>query len=78
MTSDVFGSGGGERLAAELGTPLLGQVPLTAGLRESGDEGVPLVLRNPSDPAAEAIAAIAGAIDEQRVGGFTRTLPLVS
>jgi ATP-binding protein involved in chromosome partitioning len=78
MTSDVFGSGGGERLAAELGTPLLGQVPLTAGLRESGDEGVPLVLRNPSDPAAEAIAAIAVAIDEQRVGGFTRTLPLVS
>jgi ATP-binding protein involved in chromosome partitioning len=78
MTSEVFGSGGGERLAAELGTPLLGRVPLTAGMRESGDEGVPLVLRNPSDPAAEAIASIAGAIDEQRVGGFTRTLPLVS
>src|SRR5436305_904576 len=42
MTSDVFGSGGGERLAGELGIPLLGQVPLDARLREAGDRGEPL------------------------------------
>src|SRR5882757_1751435 len=47
MTSEVFGSGGGERLAAELGVKLLGQVPLDARLRESGDEGVPLVVSDP-------------------------------
>jgi ATP-binding protein involved in chromosome partitioning len=78
MTSDVFGSGGGDRLAAELGVPLLGRVPLTAGLREAADEGVPLVERDPRHAAAEAIVAVARTIDEQRVGGFTRTLPLVS
>ena len=44
MSSDVFGSGGGDRLAAELGVPVLGRVPLDAALRESGDVGVPLVV----------------------------------
>ena len=78
MTSDVFGSGGGDKLAAELGVPLLGRVPLTQRLREAGDEGVPLVDSDPGDEAAQAIAGIARTIDEQRVGGFTRTLPLVS
>jgi ATP-binding protein involved in chromosome partitioning len=78
MTSDVFGSGGGDRLAAELAVPLLGRVPLTAGIRESADEGVPFVERDRDDEAAQAIVAIARTIDEQRVGGFTRTLPLVS
>src|SRR5919198_1513071 len=43
MTSEVFGTGGGERLAAELGVALLGKVPLDARLRECGDAGVPLV-----------------------------------
>src|SRR5215207_11526165 len=41
MTGEVFGSGGGERLAAELGVPLLGRVPLDPLLRESGDAGEP-------------------------------------
>ena len=78
MTSEVFGSGGGARLAAELGVPLLGEVPLDAALRRSGDDGVPLVLEDDSSDAARAIIRIAQTIDEQRVGGFTRTLPLVS
>jgi ATP-binding protein involved in chromosome partitioning len=78
MTSDVFGSGGGERLAAELDVPLLGSVPLDAALRESGDAGEPLVLRAPDSDPARAISDIARTIDESRAGGFTRTLPLVS
>ncbi len=78
MSSDVFGSGGGDRLAAELGVPLLGRVPLAAELRESGDLGVPLVVRDPDGDVAQAISEIARTIDEQRVGGFTKTLPLVS
>jgi len=78
MTSDVFGSGGGERLATELGTPLLGTVPLDPRLREAGDEGLPLVLADPDAAAAKAITAIAESVDANRVGGFTRTLPLVS
>jgi ATP-binding protein involved in chromosome partitioning len=70
MTSDVFGSGGGERLATELGVPFLGSVPLDPALRESADAGRPNVLPQ--------IAEIAAAIDASRAGGFTRTLPLVS
>src|SRR3984957_5392818 len=44
MSSEIFGSGGGERLAARLGVRLLGEVPLDARLREAGDAGVPLVV----------------------------------
>jgi MinD-like ATPase involved in chromosome partitioning or flagellar assembly len=47
-------------------------------VREAADDGVPFVERSPGDEAAQAIAAIAQTIDAQRVGGFTRTLPLVS
>ena len=77
MTSEVFGSGGGERLAEELGVPLLGQVPLDAALRESSDAGVPLVVCDPDSEPAQAIFEIARAIDASRGGGFTKTLPLV-
>jgi len=78
MTSEIFGSGGGERLAAELGVPLLGAVPLDPALRESCDAGVPLVARQPESFAARAISEIADVVDASRAGGFTRTLPLVS
>jgi ATP-binding protein involved in chromosome partitioning len=78
MTSEVFGSGGGERLAGDLGVPLLGSVPLDVRLREAGDSGVPLVLSDPSCEISEAIFEIARALDVSRSGGFTRTLPLVS
>jgi ATP-binding protein involved in chromosome partitioning len=78
MTSEVFGSGGGRSLAAELGVPLLGEVPLDVALRESADAGIPLVVSDPGSAPAEAILEIARLIDESRVGGFTRTLPLVS
>ena len=78
MTSDVFGSGGGDRLAEDLGVPLLGRVPLDARVRASADDGTPLVLSDPDSEPAVEITRIADAIDASRVGGFTRTLPLVS
>jgi ATP-binding protein involved in chromosome partitioning len=78
MTSEVFGSGGGERLAAEIGVPLLGTVPLDARIRESADAGVPLVLSDPDCEPARAIAEIAATLEKTRGAGFTRTLPLVS
>ena len=55
----IFGEGGGRLLAEELGVPLLGQVPLTMALREQSDGGLPVVLADPNDPAAQAIDAIA-------------------
>ncbi len=78
MTSDVFGTGGGERLAAELGVKLIGTVPLDARIRAAADAGTPLVLADPESAPARAIAAIARAVDAARGAGFTRKLPLVS
>jgi ATP-binding protein involved in chromosome partitioning len=77
MTSEVFGAGGGATLADELGVPLLGTVPLDASLRAAADAGLPIVLADPDSAPAQAITEIAQAIDANRVGGFTRTLPLV-
>jgi ATP-binding protein involved in chromosome partitioning len=51
----IFGQGGGQELADELDVPLLGKVPLTMPLREHADSGVPLVIEDPDDPAAQAI-----------------------
>ena len=51
----IFGEGGGQQLADELGVPLLGKVPLTMPLREMADAGVPLVEVEPDDPAAQAV-----------------------
>jgi ATP-binding protein involved in chromosome partitioning len=51
----IFGEGGGKDLADELDVPLLGKVPLTMPLREHADNGVPLVLEDPDDPASQAI-----------------------
>jgi ATP-binding protein involved in chromosome partitioning len=51
----IFGEGGGRALADELDVPLLGTVPLTMPLRAASDAGVPLVVENPDDPAAQAI-----------------------
>ncbi|HMA38969.1 MAG TPA: Mrp/NBP35 family ATP-binding protein [Gemmatimonadales bacterium] len=54
--SELFQSGGGERLAAELGVPLLGQIPLQAGLARLADSGQPIVASQPDSPAAKALA----------------------
>lgn len=60
--SALFGSGGGERLAGELGVPLLGQVPLDAALREAGDSGVPVVAGARESPSARALTDVAAAL----------------
>jgi ATP-binding protein involved in chromosome partitioning len=78
MTGEVFGSGGGESLAAELDVPLLGQVPLDPLLREQGDAGEPIVASHPDSETALTITAIAEAIDTRReAGSIVKALPLV-
>lgn len=59
---DLFGSGGGEKTAAELQVPLLGCIPLEIALREGGDRGVPIVISQPESASAQAIKAIAAQI----------------
>ena len=61
---DVFGSGGGQRLAEELELPLLGRVPLDPAVRSAGDEGTPTVLSAPESGAGRALKAIADTVTE--------------
>ncbi|MBA2389871.1 MAG: Mrp/NBP35 family ATP-binding protein [Geodermatophilaceae bacterium] len=79
---DVFGTGGGQvvadALTRTLGTPvpLLGQVPLEPQLRQSGDDGVPLVLTDPVSAAARALLGIADALAARQRGLAGRSLSL--
>jgi ATP-binding protein involved in chromosome partitioning len=56
---ELFGAGGGDTLAADLGIPLLGQVPLVAAVRQGADEGRPIVSDDPESETAQAFIAIA-------------------
>ncbi len=58
MTGDVFGKGGGEELAEEIGAPFLGSVPLDPAVVEGSDTGRPVVLDPESGPAATALASL--------------------
>jgi ATP-binding protein involved in chromosome partitioning len=57
--TELFLSGGGERLAGELGVPLLGQVPLQAGMAQLADAGQPIVAAEPRSLAALALTDVA-------------------
>ncbi len=56
---DVFGSGGGERLAREMGLDFLGRIPLDPAVRRAGDAGTPTVLSAPDSPAGKALKELA-------------------
>ena len=79
---DVFGSGGGETVAAALTrmtgakVPVLGQVPIDVKLREGGDAGVPLVLSDPGSPAAQQLTEIATGLANRSRGLAGRQLGL--
>jgi ATP-binding protein involved in chromosome partitioning len=64
--TDIFGSGGGAREAARLEIPLLGQIPIDPQVVLGGDEGSPVLIRNPESPAGQAFLALAA-----RVAGMT-------
>jgi ATP-binding protein involved in chromosome partitioning len=56
---DIFGSGGGEKTAKELGVSLLGTIPLEMPVREGGDGGTPIVISQPDSASAQELRAIA-------------------
>jgi ATP-binding protein involved in chromosome partitioning len=60
--SEVFGHGGARHEAAQLGVAFLGQIPLLAAVRESGDAGRPIVVAAPESEAAQAFRAIAATV----------------
>ena len=76
--SDIFGKGGGERLAAEMGVPFLGNIPLQEPVRVGGDAGVPIVHGDPDSAPAKAIIAAADRVAQQvSISAHTRkAIPL--
>jgi ATP-binding protein involved in chromosome partitioning len=62
---EIFGHGGGERLAQTLGVPFLGELPIVRELREGGDHGLPLVAVKPAHPVSMAFKSIAAHVMEQ-------------
>jgi Mrp family chromosome partitioning ATPase len=60
--TEIFRSGGGERMAKELGVPFLGRIPIDGGMVDAGDRGEPYVVARPDAPAALAMKEIAGEV----------------
>ncbi|MFC3960709.1 Mrp/NBP35 family ATP-binding protein [Nocardia jiangsuensis] len=71
---ELYGSGGGQAVADRLTravgatVPLLGQIPIEQAVRESGDDGTPIVLRDPDTPAAKALLEVADKLAVRRRG----------
>ena len=71
---DIFGSGGGQKVANVLSSaleteiPLLGRIPFDVRLREGGDSGTPLVMADPSAPAAEVLRGVAAKLGKRPRG----------
>jgi ATP-binding protein involved in chromosome partitioning len=86
---ELFGSGGGQKIAEFAAAPLLGQIPLYPEVRKWGDAGVPVVEAAPGSPPAEAFMHVARALltslseragasvlSIDRSGGQNRHLPI--
>jgi ATP-binding protein involved in chromosome partitioning len=75
--TDIFGTGGGRRMAEELKIPLLGEVPIDTRVRSGGDTGQPIAIAAPDAPAAQALSEIAGKVAAQISIQNTRVLRVV-
>jgi ATP-binding protein involved in chromosome partitioning len=76
--ADIFGHGGGEKMAGELGIPFVGRIPIYQPIREGSDIGVPLMISDPESPAARAFMAAAERTAAQvSIASYNRpTIPL--
>jgi len=63
--TEIFGHGGGQRMAEDLKIPFLGGVPIDTRVRSGGDEGTPIVAAAPDAPAAQAFVEVAGKVAAQ-------------
>jgi ATP-binding protein involved in chromosome partitioning len=63
--TEIFGHGGGARMAQDLGIPFLGEVPIDTRVRTGGDEGQPIVAAAPDAPAAKAFSEVASRVAAQ-------------
>ena len=65
---ELFSSGGGRRLAEEIGVPLLGSIPLQPRLAELADAGQPILTASPDSPAGAALRDIAQQLRHKTAG----------
>jgi ATP-binding protein involved in chromosome partitioning len=65
VTLELFGSGGGERLAEELDVPFLGSVPLQPGIAQEADRGRPVLIAAPDSPASAKLREIAESLRQE-------------
>jgi ATP-binding protein involved in chromosome partitioning len=77
VTVAFFGEGGGQRLADEVGVPLLGSVPLQPGLAQLADRGTPILVAEPASRAAKVLREIAERLHQQ-AGARGMTLPVIN
>jgi len=75
--ADIFGHGGGARMAAEMGIPFLGEIPLERRLRESMDAGEPIVAAAPDSAESQAFVQIARRVMEELDQRADTALPTV-
>jgi ATP-binding protein involved in chromosome partitioning len=59
---ELFGAGGGAKLAMEEGTRVLAQIPIQLEVREAGDAGMPIVLKDHAHPASRAFMELARSV----------------
>lgn len=74
---DIFRSGGGKKLAEEIGVPLLGEVPIDPRVAECGDQGEPMVRRHPDSPIAKAYLKLAETVIAESSKPASAPLPEV-
>jgi ATP-binding protein involved in chromosome partitioning len=56
---DIFGAGGGQKLATAAGVSFIGSIPMNSSVREGGDSGMPVVISSPESNVSQALIAIA-------------------
>jgi ATP-binding protein involved in chromosome partitioning len=76
--TSIFGDGGGREAADTLSVPLFGQVPIEPALREGGDIGVPIVVRDPDSPAGTVLREAARSIAQATRTKVGKPLPLMA
>ncbi len=78
--TEIFSFGGGEQAAKKFEIPFLGRIPLDPAIREGGDQGSPIVVRNPESPQTQAFFQIVRTLVSQlkEAGGKEATTPPLS
>jgi ATP-binding protein involved in chromosome partitioning len=75
--TEIFGHGGGARMAEREGIPFLGEIPLVGAIRETADRGEPIVVSQPNDPQSEAFKELASRVVGELEGQGRVALPLI-